>query len=387
MQPTVPTEDIIRWRRHIHQHPELSHHETQTTKYIIGELSSIEGLTIERPTPTGLVAILKGEAGNGPTIALRADIDALPVQEENDMACASVNAGVSHVCGHDTHSAMLMGAAKALAARRHELAGTVKFIFQPAEEVAPGGAQLVVAAGVLDDVEACFGLHVMNDPIGLIRVFEHEAITTSLDDVEIIINGRGSHGSMPQHSIDPMLVGSHLVVALHSIVARNVAPGTFAVVSPTVFHCGKAPNVISDSAEIWANLRTRDEQTRTLLKRRIEEITAGIAQTFGAEAKLTWRDGPAAIRQSLPLVMKAKDALIEAFGTEAVAAGNPMSVSEDFSEYSKVCPTAFFTLGGGTAADGYPYANHHPKFNVDERALERGAQLEVALALAFLAKR
>lgn len=383
----IPVEDIIRWRRHIHQHPELSFHETQTTEYIIRELQEIEGVEITRPCPTGLVALVHGTAGEGPTIALRCDVDALPVQEENDVEFKSVVPGVAHLCGHDNHMAMVMGAVKVLAGMRHELAGSVKFIFQAAEELPPGGAADLVKAGVLDGVSACFGVHVWNDPVGFVRIFADERVSSACDNVEIRIQGKGSHASMPHQSSDPLLIGSELVQALHTIVSRNVPPGTFAVVSPTVFQCGTVPNVIADTATLWVNCRSRDDETRQLLRDRINEITRAIDESHHASVELNWAYGYGSIKQDAGLVELVKNIARETLGEDKVGTGHAFSASEDFAEYSYVVPSCFFTLGVGTAEDGYPYVNHHPKFNVDERCLEQGTRLEVAIALHYLQKK
>lgn len=383
---SVPTEDIIRWRRHIHQHPELSFQEHQTAEYIVSQLSGLDGLEITRPTETGVVAILKGtKAAGGKCVALRADIDALPVQEQSTCEFASVVPNVAHVCGHDNHAAMLMGAAKTLSQMRDQFAGTVKFVFQPAEEILPeGGALALIRAGVFDDVDACFGLHVINDPAGVVRVLESEAATTSVDSCEIHITGKGSHGSMPHMGIDPLMTGAQMVMALHTIVARNVDPDDFAVVSPTVFHCGQTPNVIANEATLCVNTRARRESTRVFLRKRIDEIVEQVARTTGATATVKWLVGYSAIVQDRDLVARVKRVAFEQMGPEGVIVGKSIPASEDFSEYSKVCPCAYFTIGAGNAEQGYPYANHHPKFAVDEKCLPVGARMEVALVLDML---
>lgn len=377
----LPTELVLTWRRHLHQHPELSFKEFDTANYIATILGGVEGLTIERPTETGVVAILKGTAGEGPTIAFRADIDALPVKEETDVDYKSVNDGISHTCGHDMHAAMLMGSATVLAGMRDELKGTVKFIFQPAEEVPPGGAIQLINAGVLADVDHCFGLHVVTDKLGTVRILKGEAATTSCDACTIKIQGKGSHGSMPHFSIDPILVGAQIVEALHTIVARNIDPDHFAVVSPTVFHGGNFANVIPDTAEISVNVRTKNNDDREFIIKRINEIAEGVAKNHGATLTIDWTRGYGAVQQDLDLVDRIAQVAVMEMGAENVLYGHSLTASEDFSEYTKVVNSCmYFTIGGGNKDDGCPFANHHPKFNPREECMDIGVRMEVAVA-------
>ena len=380
----IPSEQIIAWRRHLHQHPELSFKEVQTSQYIVDELTKIGGLDIQRPTPTSVVAVLKGARGEGQCIALRADIYALPVEEQNEVDFRSVNAGVSHVCGHDAHAAILLGTAKVLASLKDRLAGTVKFVFQPAEEVPPGGAVALIEAGVFKDVDACFGLHVVNDKAGLVRIIETEAATTSCDACTIKIQGRGSHGSMPQFAIDPLLTGAEMVLAINTIVSRNVSPDNFAVVSPTVFNCGSVVNVIPHTAELGINTRVKNEQDRELVMKRINEIAESVAKANGATIEINWSKGYGAVIQDLGLVALARETAIETMGEENVASSKGLTASEDFSAYSNVTKCCYFTVGSGNADEGYPFMNHHPKLNIDEKCLTVGTKMEVAIVMKLL---
>jgi amidohydrolase len=381
----IPSEEIVAWRRHFHENPELSFKEVATSQYIVDELGKMAGIdAIERPTETSVVAIIKGGKGAGKTIALRADIDALPVAEANEVCYRSKVEGLSHACGHDGHAAMLLGTAKVLGAMKDQFAGTVKLMFQPAEEMPPGGAIEMIKAGVLEGVDYCMGLHIVNDKAGLVRMIESEAATTSTDAGFITITGRGSHGSMPHASIDPIVVGAEIVMALHTIVARNICPDNFAVVSPAVFKSGTVCNVIPHTAEIHVNCRTKNEKDREYVIERINTIAQNIAAANGAQVEVKWMRGYSAVAQDLDLVKQVKEAMVETFGADNVATSKGLTASEDFSEFTKVVPSCYFTIGGGNAEEGFPYMNHHPQFNFDEKCLTVGTKAEVAAVMKLL---
>ena len=381
----IPSEEIVAWRRHFHENPELSFKEVATSQYIVDELGKMAGIdAIERPTETSVVAIIKGGKGAGKTIALRADIDALPVAEANEVCYRSKVEGLSHACGHDGHAAMLLGTAKVLGAMKDQFAGTVKLMFQPAEEMPPGGAIEMIKAGVLEGVDYCMGLHIVNDKAGLVRMIESEAATTSTDAGFITITGSGSHGSMPHASIDPIVVGAEIVMALHTIVARNICPDNFAVVSPAVFKSGTVCNVIPHTAEIHVNCRTKNEKDREYVIERINTIAQNIAAANGAQVEVKWMRGYSAVAQDLDLVKQVKEAMVETFGADNVATSKGLTASEDFSEFTKVVPSCYFTIGGGNAEEGFPYMNHHPQFNFDEKCLTVGTKAEVAAVMKLL---
>ena len=381
----IPSEEIVAWRRHFHENPELSFKEVATSQYIVDELGKMAGIdAIERPTETSVVAIIKGGKGAGKTIALRADIDALPVAEANEVCYRSKVEGLSHACGHDGHAAMLLGTAKVLGAMKDQFAGTVKLMFQPAEEMPPGGAIEMIKAGVLEGVDYCMGLHIVNDKAGLVRMIESEAATTSTDAGFITITGRGSHGSMPHASIDPIVVGAEIVMALHTIVARNICPDNFAVGSPAVFKSGTVCNVIPHTAEIHVNCRTKNEKDREYVIERINTIAQNIAAANGAQVEVKWMRGYSAVAQDLDLVKQVKEAMVETFGADNVATSKGLTASEDFSEFTKVVPSCYFTIGGGNAEEGFPYMNHHPQFNFDEKCLTVGTKAEVAAVMKLL---
>jgi amidohydrolase len=378
----VPEADIIRWRRKIHANPELSFKEVETSKFIADTLSGLGGIEVSRPTETSVLGVLHGQRP-GKTVALRADTDALPIGEETGLEFASRNKGVAHVCGHDTHTAMLLGTASVLSGMTDRIAGTVKFIFQHAEEEPPGGARELVAAGIVDDVDAIFGLHVMNQDTGTIHVAKGAA-STSADGFWLTIQGRGSHGSMPQDGIDPVLVGSQLVLALNTIVSRSVDPSHMVVVNVGTFQSGEAPNVIPDTAKLGVSIRTKTQTDRELVHRRAEEIVKGICDTYQATYDINWILGYGVVHNDPDLADLAVHAAAKAIGETNAAIGPGFSASEDFSAYTDKVPGCFITIGGGTAADGMRYQNHHPKFDIHERALANGTRTEVQIVLDML---
>ncbi|WP_422936038.1 M20 metallopeptidase family protein [Sinomonas sp. P47F7] len=378
----IDEDALIAWRRDIHAHPELGFHETRTSG-LVAELLEGFGIEVARPTPTGVVGTLRGSRP-GRSVALRADMDALPVLEETGEPFASQTPGLMHACGHDAHTAMLLAAAKTLAGLRDELAGTVTFLFQHAEEQPPGGAAELVAAGALDGADGVFGLHVMNQKAGTVTI-TRGAASTAYDGGQLTIQGRGSHGSMPQHGIDPVVVGSEIVLALQTVVSRSIAPDHFAVVTVGSFNSGEAPNVIPDTAKLALSVRTTDPADRETVRRRVREVIAGVCAVHGATYTLDWEPGYEAIQNDDGAAELAFAAAATALGEDRVAWGPATSGSEDFSAYAARVPGCFLFFGGGDESEGFPFQNHHPKFNVTESALAAGARLEVQIALDFLA--
>jgi amidohydrolase len=290
-----------------------------------------------------------------------------------------------HACGHDAHTAILLGSAAVLTGMREQLAGTVKFVFQHAEELAPGGAKELVAAGVIDDVDAIFGLHVMNQEPRTVEVVKGPA-STSADGFFLTIQGRGSHGSMPHHGIDPVLVGAQLTVGLNTIVSRSIDPSRTAVVNVGTFQAGEAPNVIPDTARLGVSIRSRTQEDREILRRRSEEIVKGVCESYGATYEIEWIDGYGIIQNDPNLADVTLRAAAAVVGNANASLGQPHSASEDFSAYTDRIPGCFFTLGAGTSAEGLPYFNHHPKFDILEEVLADGTRTEVQIVLDLLGK-
>lgn len=380
----IPVEEMIEWRRHIHQNPELSFKEYNTAAYVKEKLRSFGQIEIAEPTETSVLGILKGDFG-GKTILLRADMDALPMQEESGLPYQSVVANAAHTCGHDTHTAMLLAAAKVLSGMKHQLHGTVKFIFQHAEEVNPGGAKSIVDSGLIDDVDAVIGLHIISNlDAGSINVHTEGPATTAADGFFLNIQGKGSHGSMPQKGIDPIIVGVQMINEFQTVISRYATPGEMAVLTVGEFKAGEAPNIISDKAYMSASVRTVNEETRQRIAQRIKDIVDKTCQIYGASYDLDYQFSyPSVINDKnlSELVMKSAK---EVLGAEMVREVPIISASEDFAYYRQIAPISFVQLGGGTAADGCGFANHHPKFMVKEDSLISGVKTEVQSVLNFL---
>ena len=375
----VPVERIVEWRRHLHQNPELSRHEQKTADYVAGVLRDLGGIEVKRPTPNSVVGVLRG-AKPGRTVAFRADLDALPVPEESGLPFASAVPGVSHACGHDLHSAMLLGTAATLSQMRASLAGTVVFVFQHAEEVSPGGAQDLVASGALAGVEAFFSMHVFTGPpAGHVGIMPAGAASTAADNFTLVIHGKGSHGAMPHLGVDPVVAGAAVVEALQTIVSRNVTPGEMAVVTVGRFQAGTAPNIIPDQAELAGTVRTVTDSTRRLAERRVRAIVDAVVKAHGATYTLDYEPGPPAVVNDPDLVDLARAGAVKAVGADHVFDAPRMSASEDFARYRELAPICLMALGAGPGP-----ANHSPYFNPDEGAMVNGVKAQVRILLDYL---
>lgn len=381
-QPEVQSaaRDAVEWRHHIHQNPELSFEEEKTSDYVADLLASFGHIEVLRPTKTSVIGILRG-GKSGKTVGFRADMDALPVQEETGFPFASKTPGVSHACGHDMHTAMLLGTAKVLASMQKELPGTVYFIFQPGEEKSLGGALPIIKSGALKGVDAIFGAHVMpNAPAGSIGILPAGAASSASDGFSLTIQGKGSHGSMPQMGVDPIVTGAEVVMALQTVVSRSATPGDMAVVTVGKFQSGNAPNVIPDKAELGASIRSVTPETRKLLEERVRTIIDHVCKANGAQYKLDYTLGYPSIQNDAALRELAKKAAVEAVGEKNVFDAPRIPASEDFSYYAQVAPTYFMTVGSGEGP-----ANHNPGFKADDGAILNGIKTEVRMILDYLA--
>lgn len=350
-------------RRHIHRHPELSGEEIQTTAYIRQLLEAADIQILSFPNlKTGVIA----EIGTGESIiALRADIDALPVQEETGLAFASEVNGKMHACGHDFHTASLLGAAYLLKDQEHQLQGRVRLIFQPAEEKAKG-AQQVIASGALEGVQAIFGLHNKPDlPVGTVGI-RNGALMAAADGFIVEVTGVGTHAAVPEAGIDPIVVSAHIVTAIQSIVSRNISSQQGAVISVTQLNSGHVWNVIPDLAVLQGTIRTFDEQVREQVLSRFEQIVEGVATAFGTSAKVKWLAGPPPVLNDEHWTGAAQIAAEQSDLQVVEPAVSP--ASEDFSFYQKEVPGVFIFVGTSG-----PQEWHHPSFDVDERALSSTA--------------
>jgi len=370
---------IVAWRRHIHMHPEVAFKEFETTAYLIAELSKYPGIKIHRPAATGLIAVLEG-ARPGKVIGLRADIDALPITEEADVDFASKNPGVMHACGHDCHAAMLLGAVDALYKMKDKLHGTIKFIFQHAEELDPGGAVDMAKSGLLDDVDAFFGTHVFVDaPAGVIKAAAG-SVSANTDMFWIKIFGKGTHAALPEKGIDSLLLGTEVVQALNFIVSRNISAFDNAVVTIGAFNAGNAHNIVPDTAEILGTVRTVNRETRDMIEKRITDIAKGICAAYGAHCEIKYTRGYSAVINDENLCRYVKNIAEKTLPDVKVKTMEPMMGGEDFYVYGTIAPAFFLSIGTRPKGDG-DFQLHHPKFFVDEDALPIGAAMYAAFAV------
>ena len=375
-------EEIVAWRRDFHRHPELSFAESRTASVVAGILRQL-GLSVqEGVNGHGVVGELVG-AAPGKRVALRADMDALAIVEETGLPFASAVPGVMHACGHDGHMAALLGAAKVLAGMRERLRGSVRFIFQPAEEIPPGGAKGMIEAGALDGVDVMFGLHLWSEyPVGTFYT-ALGPLMAAADMFTITISGKGGHGGQPHNTVDSLLIASHLVMAAQHIVSRQLDPLQSGVITFGQLQAGSAFNVIADKAELKGTVRSFAPEVRDLLQHRLEQTAASMAELYGARIAVDYVRGyPAVINHE----QEARAALAEAeavFGKEQVGIMQPNMVGEDFSYYLQKVPGAFCFVGAGIP-EGPVYPHHHPRFVIDERALPLATEWLCRMALRYV---
>lgn len=394
--------EVVAWRRDIHQHPELSNREFRTAELVANHLRSL-GLEVTTGiAKTGVVGVLRG-AQPGPVVALRADMDGLPVVEQTGLPYASKvistylgqEVGVMHACGHDNHVAILMGVATVLSGIREQLPGTVKFIFQPAEEGPPpgeeGGAAVMVREGVLSDpdVDAIFGLHVFQSGAVGTASYRPGGIMASAQSFYIDVIGRQTHGARPWAGIDPIIAGAHIVTALQTIVSRQVdvtvAP---AVVTVGSFHSGVRSNIVPDKASLSGTIRTYDDQTRTLIHRKVREIATNIGNSLGAEVEVTIDPGVPVTYNDPDLTAAMTPTLERVYGKDNLSVVPRVTGAEDFSFFQQEVPGFYFFVGA-RPVDVPPeeaIPNHSPLFYVDEGVLLLGVQAMASLAYDFLSR-
>jgi amidohydrolase len=367
--------EAVAWRRHLHRNPELSFEEVETSAFVEARLRSFGGLEISRPTPTSVVARLL--CGGGPTLALRADMDALPILEESGVEFASERPGVMHACGHDAHTAILLAVARTLAERRDELAGEVRFIFQHAEELPPGGARELVAAGVLEGVDAIVGAHVFSTvesgkvavPVG--------PFMAAPDVFTITVHGSGGHAAMPSEAVDPIAAAAQIVSNLQHVVAREIDPIRRAVVGVTRIAGGTANNIIPETVELGGTVRTFDEHVQTQIRAAIERIAQNVAAAHRCSATVVYEEGYAATSNDAAIAARVRANVPQ----ERLVEIEPVMGGEDFSAYQQVVPGCFFIVGAG-GKGAVPH--HHPRFTIDEDALPVTIAVFVQTALDFL---
>ena len=378
---------IITWRRHLHQYPELSFAEHETCRYVTGVLAE-QGIPHRAGIgKTGIVAEIKGEAGTGPTFALRADLDALPIQEANEVPYRSRRDGIMHACGHDVHTASLLGAATLLWSVRSHFAGTVRLIFQPGEEKAPGGASILIQEGVLrDPVPAgIIGQHV-HPPLAVGKVGMRPGIyMASTDEIYLRIVGRGGHGALPQATVDPIAISAQIITALQQLVSRHADPTLPMVLTFGQIHSeGGSNNVIPNAVNLAGTLRTMDEDWRAEAKKRLRAMVSGIATAMGGSAEIDIVPGYPYLRNDEALTQRAFRNAQAYLGEENVVELPIRMTGEDFAFYSHYVPACFYRLGTGNPARGLTSGVHTDTFDIDEDALRIGAGMLSWLAICEL---
>jgi amidohydrolase len=376
----------IEVRRHLHRHPELSNHELGTQSFIRQQLEQ-SGLTgVQAAAGTGLVVEVQGTAGpSNRRIAIRADIDALPIMEETGLEFSSTNPGVMHACGHDAHTAMVLAAALGLQRRRSKFRGAVCLIFQPAEETEPLGGRRIVEEGILDDIDAAVGIHV--DPyleVGKIAVAPG-TYTLAADGFDIEVKGASAHAAKPHEGVDAIAIGCSIVTEVQKIVSRET-DGLLAplIISVTGFSGGNSYNIIADRVHIKGTVRSGNSQVREMAHARLEEVVTKVAQMHRGNATLRVIKGEPPVVNDPEVTALVKAAAREVCGEENVLPLPGWSAADDFGFYSEKRPSAYFRLGVRNEAQGAAYPLHHPKFAIDERAIPIGAETLMATALAFL---
>ena len=375
---------LIAWRRDLHQHPELAFQEVRTAGVVarvLGELGYELRTGVAR---TGIVALLQG-GRPGPTVMLRADMDALPIQEISDAPYVSQTAGIMHACGHDGHVAIGLGAATLLARHAAELPGRVLFVFQPAEEGMSGAAAMIADRALADPKpDAAFALHLWNmTPMGRVMA-QAGPLMAAADVLRITVRGKGGHGAHPHETVDAVAVTGQVLSALQTIVSRNVDPQETAVLTIGTVHGGTAFNVIAETVELQGTIRTFSPAVRETVLTRLRVLLDGVTAGLGARYELTVQAVAAAVINDAAAAEIARAAAVQVVGPTAVAWHTPLMVSEDFSEFQKVAPACFMLLGSGNAELGLNAPHHNPRFDFDERALPIGAALLATAATMFL---
>ncbi|MCS7174652.1 M20 metallopeptidase family protein [Pseudothermotoga sp.] len=376
-------DELVQLRRTFHMYPEIEFELHRTSKLVADYLESI-GLEVKRNIArTGVVALLKGNKP-GKTLMLRADMDALPLQELNDVPYKSKIDGAMHSCGHDGHTAMLLVAAKVLASRKDRIAGNIKFVFQPSEErFPPGGAIPMIEEGVLENpkVDMAFGIHLWNAlPVGTVGL-RAGPLLAAADEFKIILKGKGGHGAYPHACRDPIVAASELVLAFQTVVSRSVDPLESAVVTVGKLQSGTAFNIIPETAILEGTVRTLNEQIRGVVKKRMERIIRGVCEAHEIDFELDYKDGTAVLINDAELTKMVRKVAEEVVGKENVVEVPPSMGGEDMSFFLQKVPGVFYLVGSANPAKGLDKPHHSPYFDIDEDALLIGTQMHVSLVM------
>lgn len=373
-------------RRHLHSNPELSFEEYNTAKYVAERLKSLNIETSEGVAGTGLVALIKGKNPERKTIALRADMDALPIRETNDVPYKSKNEGVMHACGHDVHTSSLLGTAKILNQLKNQFEGTVKLIFQPGEEKIPGGASLMIKEGVLKNPAPAniLGQHVMPSiPAGKVG-FRPGMYMASADEIYVTVKGKGGHAAMPDKNIDPILIASHIIIALQQIISRHCDPKIPSVLSFGRFIAEGATNVIPSEVKLEGTFRTLNETWRKEAHIKMKKMAESIAEGMGGSCEFTILNGYPYLKNDPALTGRMKEYAISYLGAENVLDLDLWMAAEDFAYYTQQTDACFYRLGVRNEAKGITSGVHTSTFDIDESALETGSGLMAWLAICEL---
>lgn len=377
--------NVVENRRHLHANPELSFHEYQTSAYVSQKLDEL-GIKYQKMANTGLVAIIKGEKPSDGVVALRADMDALPIVEANEVSYKSKNPGVMHACGHDAHTSSLLGTAKILTELKSEFGGTIKLIFQPAEEKLPGGANMMIKEGVLENPkpDAVIGQHVMP----LIEAgqvgFRSGKYMASTDEIYVTVHGKGGHGAQPQQNIDPVLITSHIIIALQQIISRVADPKIPSVLSFGKVIANGATNVIPNEVYLEGTFRTMDEDWRARAHEKMKKMAEGIAEAMGGTCDFNIVRGYPFLINEEKLTAEVRAFAEDYLGKENVLDLDIWMAAEDFAYYSQVADACFYRLGTGNKERGITSSVHTPTFDVDEESLKLSTGLMAYIALKQL---
>lgn len=380
--------ETIQIRRHIHAHPELSYEEVETAKFVATKLEEL-GIEFQKGVAgTGLVALIKGKNPEKRTVALRGDMDALPITESNDVPYKSKNVGVMHACGHDVHTSCVLGAAKILNQLKDEFEGTIKLIFQPGEEKNPGGASLMIKDGALENPKphAIFGQHVMPFiPTGKVG-FREGKYMASADEVYLTVKGKGGHAALPERAVDPIVIAAQIITAMQQVISRNADPKMPTVLTFGTIHGGHAQNIIPDEVKISGTFRALDEDWRFKAHQLITKVAEGIANSLGGSCDVFIDVGYPFLSNDPETTQRARMAAESYLGEENVFDLDLWLGAEDFAYYSHVVPSCFYRLGTGNEAKGTTNGVHTPNFNIDEDAIELGIGLMAWIALQQLSQ-
>ncbi|GIO30631.1 MULTISPECIES: amidohydrolase [Paenibacillus] len=374
---------MVEWRRFLHRHPELSYHERKTAQFVAEKLGELGlGVTTGMGGGYGVVGVLKG-GKPGKTVALRADMDALPIRDEKTCEYASEVEGVMHACGHDGHTSTLLGVAAYFSRRKADVEGEIRFIFQPAEEVCPGGARGMIDAGVLEGVDVIYGVHLWTPFAAGTAASAPGPLMAAADEFFIDITGKGGHGGMPHVTVDSVVAGAAVVMQLQSIVSRTVDPLKPAVVTIGTIQGGSAQNVIAESCRITGTVRTFDEETRALIRKRIEDITRLTAEAYGAKADIEYVMGYPPLVNDEEETRRFFRVAPAVFGGGQVSECAKIMPAEDFSYYLQRIPGCFMFVGAGNESLQAVYPHHHPRFDFDESAMLGAAKLLVSMTQSY----